>query len=389
MLSVIAETISPHCRSHSTQRRYRSFRLYLTGPTRKVNAIAEAIIAEPARDGLARPLRDLRLSVIDQCNFRCTYCMPRDVFDSDYRFLKASERLSFDQMLKLVRAFVALGVEKVRITGGEPLLRRGLESFIERLARITTLSGAPLDIALTTNGSLLAARARGLRDAGLSRVTVSLDALDDAIFRRMSDVDMPVSRILEGIEKAHAVGLAPVKVNAVIERGVNDSQILPLVRQFMNTDIAVRFIEFMDVGGAAGWSNSTVLTARDMRAIVEGEFPLIALNDSDGSATSVNYRIANGQGTVGFIASVSQPFCGKCSRARVSADGQLYTCLFATQGADLKPWLGETASSEQLIDAIHTRWHARDDHYSELNADRRRSGQRKSWPTVRMSLVGG
>ncbi|WP_027816123.1 GTP 3',8-cyclase MoaA [Paraburkholderia bannensis] len=354
-----------------------------------MNAIAEAITASaPARDELARPLRDLRLSVIDQCNFRCTYCMPREVFDANYRFLNASERLSFDQMMKLVRGFVALGVEKVRITGGEPLLRRGLESFIERLAGLTTLSGAPLDIALTTNGSLLAARARGLRDAGLSRVTVSLDALDDAIFRRMSDVDMPVAQILDGIEQAQAVGLAPVKVNAVIERGVNDSQILPLVRHFMNTDIAVRFIEFMDVGGAAGWSNSTVLTAQNMRAIVENEFALLPLY-ADESSTSVNYRIANAKGTVGFIASVSQPFCGKCSRARVSADGQLFTCLFAKQGADLKPWLGDAVSSDELIDAISTRWQNRDDQYSELNADRRRSGQRKSWPTVRMSLVGG
>ncbi|WP_321888380.1 GTP 3',8-cyclase MoaA [Paraburkholderia bannensis] len=354
-----------------------------------MNAIAEAITASaPARDELARPLRDLRLSVIDQCNFRCTYCMPREVFDANYRFLNASERLSFDQMMKLVRGFIALGVEKVRITGGEPLLRRGLESFIERLAGLTTLSGAPLDIALTTNGSLLAARARGLRDAGLSRVTVSLDALDDAIFRRMSDVDMPVAQILDGIEQAQAVGLAPVKVNAVIERGVNDSQILPLVRHFMNTDIAVRFIEFMDVGGAAGWSNSTVLTAQNMRAIVENEFALQPLY-ADESSTSVNYRIANAKGTVGFIASVSQPFCGKCSRARVSADGQLFTCLFAKQGADLKPWLGDAVSSDELIDAISTRWQNRDDQYSELNADRRRSGQRKSWPTVRMSLVGG
>jgi cyclic pyranopterin phosphate synthase len=315
--------------------------------------------------------------------------MPRDVFDANYEFLRASERLSFDQMMKLVRAFVALGVEKVRITGGEPLLRRGLESFIERLAGLNTLSGKPLDIALTTNGSLLAARARGLRDAGLSRVTVSLDALDDAIFRRMSDVDMPVARILDGIEQAQAVGLAPVKVNAVIERGVNDSQIVPLVRHFMNSDIAVRFIEFMDVGGAAGWSNSTVLTAQDMRAIVESEFELSPLYSADESSTSVNYRVANGKNTVGFIASVSQPFCGKCSRARVSADGQLYTCLFAKEGADLKPWLGDAVSNEQLIDAINTRWNARDDHYSELNADRRRSGERKRWPTVRMSLVGG
>ncbi|WP_410865470.1 GTP 3',8-cyclase MoaA [Paraburkholderia sp. SIMBA_027] len=367
-----------------------------------MNAVAEAITAQSAvtaravdasaaaaRDSHDRPLRDLRLSVIDQCNFRCTYCMPREVFDEHYRFLRASERLSFDQMMKIAQAFVALGVEKIRITGGEPLLRRGLETFIERLARLTTLNGKPLDIALTTNGSLLAARARGLRDAGLSRVTVSLDALDDTVFRRMSDVDLPVARILDGIEQAQAVGLAPVKVNTVIERDVNDNQILPLVQHFKSSDIALRFIEFMDVGGAAGWSNSTVLKAHEMRAIVETVFPLVAADRADASATSVDYRHVDGQGTVGFIASVSEPFCGQCSRARVSADGQLYTCLFATQGADLKPWLGEAVPGEHLQDAIHARWNARDDRYSELNADRRRAGTGKSWPTVRMSLVGG
>lgn len=367
-----------------------------------MNAIAQALTAAPvspdyaltgaaasATDRLARPLRDLRLSVIDQCNFRCAYCMPREVFGADYRFLRASERLSFDQMMKMVRAFVALGVEKVRITGGEPLLRRGLESFIERLASLTSLNGQPLDIALTTNGSLLASRAHGLRDAGLRRVTVSLDALDDAVFRRMSDVDIPVARILDGIEQANAAGLAPVKVNAVIERGVNDCQILPLVRHFKETDVAVRFIEYMDVGGATGWSKSTVLIAREIRAIVESEYPLVAMDRTNDAATSVNYRHADGHGEVGFIASISEPFCGECSRARVSADGHLYTCLFATQGADLKPWLGDAVPTARLIDAIHSRWNARDDRYSELNEDRRRSGTGKRYPTVRMSLVGG
>ncbi|WP_020071422.1 GTP 3',8-cyclase MoaA [Paraburkholderia caledonica] len=345
--------------------------------------------AASVTDRLDRPLRDLRLSVIDQCNFRCTYCMPREVFGAHYQFLRASERLSFAQMMKIVRAFVALGVEKIRITGGEPLLRRGLESFIERLASLTSLRGQPLDIALTTNGSLLATRARALRDAGLRRVTVSLDALDQSIFRRMSDADIAVTRILDGIEHASAVGLAPVKVNAVIERGVNDCQILPLVRHFRETEVAVRFIEYMDVGGATGWSKSTVLTAREMRAIVESEYPLVATDSDNGAATSVTYRHADGKGEVGFIASISEPFCGECSRARVSADGQLYTCLFATQGTDLKPWLGDVVPTARLIDAIHTRWNTRDDRYSELHAERRRTGTGKSYPTVRMSLVGG
>jgi len=340
-------------------------------------------------DTLDRPLRDLRLSVIDQCNFRCTYCMPRETFGADYRFLPSSERLSFEQMLKLAKAFALLGVEKIRITGGEPLLRRGLESLIEQLAKLTTPGGKPLELALTTNGSLLAAKARSLRDAGLGRVTVSLDAVDDAIFRRMSDVDMPVSRILDGIEAARAVGLDPVKVNAVIERGVNDSQILPLVRQFRGTGVAVRFIEFMDVGGAGGWSNTKVITARETRDIVESAFPLVPVVVREQTGTAVNYRHADGTGEVGFIASVSQPFCGSCSRARVSADGQLYSCLFATHGTDLKPWLTEAASVEQLAGVVRSRWTQRDDRYSELRSTPRRPGSGKAYPTVRMSLVGG
>jgi cyclic pyranopterin phosphate synthase len=362
-----------------------------------VNAIADTafhplILAgaqAPVLDALGRPLRDLRLSVIDQCNFRCTYCMPRDVFGADYPFLRASERLSFDQMVKVAKAFASLGVEKIRITGGEPLLRRGLETLIERLAQLTTASGKPMDIALTTNGSLLAAKARTLRDAGLRRVTVSLDALDDAVFRRMSDVDLPVARILDGIESAHAAGLAPIKVNTVIERGVNDSQILPLVRHFRGTDIALRFIEYMDVGGASAWSNATVLTAREIRAIVETEFPLVALAEERETATAVNYRHADQSTQVGFIASISQPFCGGCSRARVSADGRLYTCLFATEGTDLKPWLADAVPVERLVETLRRRWSTRDDRYSELRAIRRKPGAGKIYPTVRMSLVGG
>ena len=340
-------------------------------------------------DKLNRPLRDLRLSVIDQCNFRCTYCMPRDVFGADYPFLPSVQRLSFGQMVKLAKAFALLGVEKIRITGGEPLLRRGLESLIEQLAKLTTASGKPMELALTTNGSLLAAKARSLRDAGLGRVTVSLDAVDDAVFRRMSDVDMPVSQILDGIEAARAVGLAPIKVNAVVERGVNDSQILPLVRLFKGTGVAVRFIEYMDVGGAGGWSNTKVITARETREIVESQFPLLPIVIREPMGTAVNYRHADGAGEVGFIASVSQPFCGSCSRARVSADGQLYSCLFATQGTDLRPWLTDTASVEQLATVVRDRWIHRDDRYSELRSTARKPGSGKVYPTVRMSLVGG
>jgi cyclic pyranopterin phosphate synthase len=346
-------------------------------------------VSTPTFDKLNRPLRDLRLSVIDQCNFRCTYCMPRDVFDADYPFMPSAERLSFDQLEKIARAFARLGVEKIRITGGEPLLRRGLEFLIERLARIETATGKPMELALTTNGSLLAAKARSLRDAGLGRVTVSLDAVDSAVFRRMSDVEMPVSRILQGIEVAQAVGFAPVKVNTVVERGVNDNQILPLVRQFKGTGVTVRFIEYMDVGGAYAWSNATVLTARETREIVESEFPLVPVIRHDRTATAEVYRHADGTGEIGFIASVSEPFCGSCSRARVSADGQLYTCLFATQGQTLKPWLADGTSVDEFAAAVREQWMRRDDRYSELRTTQRERRSGKVYPSVRMSLVGG
>lgn len=340
-------------------------------------------------DRLDRPLRDLRLSVIDQCNFRCTYCMPREIFDADYEFLPSSQWLSFEQMVKLARAFASLGVEKIRITGGEPLLRRGLENLIEALTRVPTATGKPLEIALTTNGSLLAAKARTLREAGLDRVTVSLDALDDALFRRMSGTNQPVKRVLDGIDAALAAGFEQVKVNTVVERGVNDGQILPLVRYFKDRDVTVRFIEYMDVGGANAWSNATVLTARETRELIETEFPLVPVETRNPSATAVNYRHADGGGEVGFIASVSQPFCGDCSRARVSVYGQLYTCLFATHGTDLRPWLSEAASAEQLAEAVKAQWLRRDDQYSEQRGARREAKSGKHYPTVMMSRVGG
>ncbi|MGU7775539.1 GTP 3',8-cyclase MoaA [Burkholderia sp. MR1-5-21] len=346
-------------------------------------------------DRFDRPLRDLRLSVIDRCNFRCTYCMPRDSFDGDHAFMPSSDRLSFAQLTRIARAFVALGVQKIRITGGEPLLRRGLETLIESLASLTTASGQPVDIALTTNGSLLAAKARSLRDAGLARVTVSLDAIDDAVFRRISDVDLPVWRILAGIDAAQAAGLAPVKVNAVIERGVNDSQLLPLVRAFRHTGVAVRFIEYMDVGGAQSWSTDKVVTAAQMRDTIDAVYPLQPTGDGDTSddamhaGTAIGYRHADGAGEVGFIASVSRAFCGTCTRARVSADGQLYTCLFATHGTDLRPWLADTLPLDPLTAAIRDRWLHRDDRYSALRAARTARRPGKAYPTVRMSLVGG
>jgi len=345
-----------------------------------VNLIDAPIVAETASrhdasvgdatstlDKLNRPLRDLRLSVIDQCNFRCTYCMPRDVFGADYPFLPSVQRLSFGQMVKLAKAFALLGVEKIRITGGEPLLRRGLESLIEQLAKLTTASGKPMELALTTNGSLLAAKARSLRDAGLGRVTVSLDAVDDAVFRRMSDVDMPVSQILDGIEAARAVGLAPIKVNAVVERGVNDSQILPLVRLFKGTGVAVRFIEYMDVGGATQWSVEKVFTRAEMLDRLGKRYGTITPLNENSSAPAERFRLPDGT-VFGIIASTTTPFCRSCDRSRLTADGFWYLCLYAQAGIDLRQMLRAGAAPEEIAARISTVWHARTDRGAELRA---------------------
>ncbi|MDN0073540.1 GTP 3',8-cyclase MoaA [Crenobacter sp. SG2303] len=341
-------------------------------------------------DSLQRPLKDLRLSVIDKCNFRCSYCMPKDVFTKDYPFLKHSQLMSFDEMLKLARGFVALGAEKIRITGGEPLLRKNIEHLIESLARLTTPSGKPVSISMTTNGTLLASKAQALKDAGLERVTVSLDSLDNDIFMRMNDVGVPVSVVLKGIEAAQRAGLSPVKVNTVVQKGVNDSQIMPIVNHFRHSGVTVRFIEYMDVGGANYWSNSGVMTSDLVRARIEQEHRLIAVAQERASDTAHCYRYADGAaGEVGFISSVSEPFCGDCTRARVSADGKLFMCLFATESLDLRPLLGENTAPEVLADTIRAAWRKRGDHYSELRDERYKDPAKKVYPTVRMSLVGG
>jgi cyclic pyranopterin phosphate synthase len=343
--------------------------------------------ADACIDTLARPLEDLRLSVIDQCNFRCAYCMPKDVFTRDYPFLRAAERLSFEEMITLARTFVGLGVKKIRITGGEPLLRKDLPRLVEALARLETPAGKPVEIAMTTNGALLAAQARALKDAGLARVTVSLDALDDHVFRAMNDVDFPVARVLDGIDAALAAGLAPLKVNAVVKKSRNAHQILPLARHFRHSGVNLRFIEYMDVGGADGWALGEVVTAAEMRTLIEREFALVP-QPGRASDTATGFRYADGGGEVGFIASVSKPFCGDCTRARVSADGKLFLCLFAGRSLDLRPWLraGQTGQLEQ---AIRAGWRARTDRYSEQRGALRASGAGRRYPVVRMSLVGG
>ncbi len=349
----------------------------------------EAKYGMPTMDTLQRPLKDLRLSVIDKCNFRCPYCMPKEVFGKDYPFLPHARLMSFDEMQKLARAFVALGVEKIRITGGEPLVRKNLEQLIESLARLKTPSGRDVSVSMTTNGVLLAARAQGLKDAGLERVTVSLDGLDDRVFRQMNDAGIGVKGVLDGIEAACKAGLAPVKVNTVVQKGLNDSQILPIADYFRHSGVTVRFIEYMDVGGAANWSSTSVLHSEQVRALINRRHALLPVPPQHASDTARYFRYADGGGEVGFISSVSQPFCGDCTRARISADGQLYTCLFASRSLDLRPMLGEHVAPEVLMARIANAWQRRDDQYSELRGEQYRNHGRKQYPTVRMSLVGG
>jgi cyclic pyranopterin phosphate synthase len=330
-------------------------------------------------DRLARPLRDLRVSVTDRCNFRCVYCMPKEVFGRDYPFLERAELLTFEEIERLARAFVRHGVRKIRITGGEPLLRRDLERLVAMLAAIDRL-----DLTLTTNGSLLARRAQALADAGLTRVTVSLDSLDDETFRRMNDVDFPVARVLEGIEAAVAAGLAPVKVNMVVKRGINDDSVLPMARFFRGTGHVVRFIEYMDVGATNGWRMDDVVPAAEIVRAIGAEFPLEPLEPSYPGEVASRWRYRDGAGEIGVIASVTQPFCGSCTRARLSAEGRLYTCLFAARGHDLRALLRGGASDEELEAALARIWAGRADRYSEL-----RTAETAALPKVEMSYIGG
>lgn len=319
-------------------------------------------------DTLGRPLRDLRISVTDRCNFRCNYCMPREVFDKDYAFLPQSSLLSFEEITRLAKIFVAHGVEKIRLTGGEPLLRKHLEVLIEMLARLQTPAGKPLDITLTTNGSLLAKKAQSLKDAGLQRVTVSLDALDDAIFRSMNDVDFPVAEVLRGIEVAEQVGLAPIKVNMVVKRGTNDAEILPMARHFRHSGVVLRFIEYMDVGATNGWRMDEVLPSKQLIERLNAEFPLTAIDPNYSGETAERWRYSDDAGEIGVISSVTQAFCGECNRARLSTEGKLFLCLFANQGHDLRALLRGNYADEQIAAAIGPIWQTRNDRYSEQRA---------------------
>jgi cyclic pyranopterin phosphate synthase len=330
-------------------------------------------------DVFKRPLRDLRVSVTDRCNFRCVYCMPKEIFGKGYSFLPQDQVLTFEEIARLVRVFAQLGVQKVRLTGGEPLVRRDLEKLVGMLAPIPDL-----DLTLTTNGSLLAAKAAGLAAAGLKRVTVSLDSLDDATFKKMNDVDFPVQRVLDGIAAAERAGLAPIKVNMVVRRGLNEESVLPMARHFRGTGHVLRFIEYMDVGTSNGWRLDDVVPARELIASINNEFPLEPVEPAYRGEVAGRYRYTDGAGEIGVISSVTQPFCSDCTRARLSADGSMYTCLFATQGHDLRSLVRSDASDDDIRVAILSVWAAREDRYSEL-----RSSDTAGLKKIEMSFIGG
>ena len=338
-------------------------------------------------DTLGRPLHDLRISVTDRCNFRCVYCMPKEVFDKDYAFLPQTALLSFEEIARIARLFVAHGVEKIRLTGGEPLLRKNIEKLIELLAAITTPTGRPLDLTLTTNGSLLARKAQSLKDAGLRRVTVSLDALDEAIFQRMNDVDFPVADVLDGLDAAHRVGLGPIKVNMVVKAGMNDEQIVPMAHYFKGSPSILRFIEYMDVGASNGWRMDEVIPSSEVVRRIDAVMPLVAMPANYAGETAQRWRYADGSGEVGMISSVTQAFCGDCSRARLSTEGKLYTCLFASSGYDLRSLMRAGHGDAEISTAVAHLWRARTDRYSDL-----RSSQTDGLVLLRkveMSYIGG
>ncbi|RZJ25496.1 MAG: GTP 3',8-cyclase MoaA [Haliea sp.] len=346
-------------------------------------------------DALGRPLRDLRISVTDRCNFRCSYCMPKEVFDKDYPYLPHKDLLTFEEITRIARQFVAHGVRKLRLTGGEPLLRKNIEVLIEQLAALRTADGEPLDITLTTNGSLLARKAKALKAAGLNRVTVSLDGLDDSVFRSMNDVDFPVAEVLAGLDAAREAGLENIKVNMVVKRGTNDHEILPMARHFQGTGITLRFIEYMDVGATNGWRMDEVMPSADVVRLIGTELPLVQLEPSAPGETAERWGYADADGKhaahageIGVISSVTQAFCGDCNRARLSTEGQVYLCLFASQGHDLRSLVRGGASDEELASAIGHIWHGRSDQYSQLRASLPAdsgTGARR----VEMSYIGG
>ncbi|HEX9172638.1 MAG TPA: GTP 3',8-cyclase MoaA [Telluria sp.] len=368
-----------------------SEKIIMIGDARSSLPAVPALLEAPTGrldDALARPLHDLRISVTDRCNFRCVYCMPKEVFDKDYAYLPHSALLSFEELTRIASLFVAHGVEKIRLTGGEPLLRKNIEHLVALLRALPTPSGRPLDLTLTTNGSLLARKAQSLRDAGLDRVTVSLDALDDVTFRRMNDVDFAVADVLGGIEAAHRAGLGPIKVNMVVKRGVNDAQILPMARHFKGTPYILRFIEYMDVGASNGWNMDEVMPSGEVVERIAAELPLAPLDANYSGETAARWRYLDGGGEIGLISSVTQAFCKDCSRARLSTEGKLYTCLFATRGHDLRGLLRGGRSDAEISNAIAALWRVRADRYSETRTINT-AGIERGAKKVEMSYIGG
>ena len=336
-------------------------------------------------DTLQRPLRDLRISVTDRCNLRCTYCMPREVFGKNFVFLPRGELLSFEEIERLVRLFVGLGVHKIRLSGGEPLLRHSVERLIEKLAKLQCPDGATVELAMTTNGVLLTKKAQALKDAGLSRLTVSLDGLSEETFRRMSDSDASVASVLDGIVAAQAIGLTPVKVNMVVKRGVNEHEIIPLVSHFRHTGIILRFIEYMDVGCTNGWCMDEVVTAQEILETVNRHYPLQPIDPNHNGEVAKRWAFNDGGGEIGVIAAVTQAFCHDCSRIRLSTDGKLFTCLFAAEGMDLRDPLRRHESDAMLSSLIAETWQRRTDRYSQLRHESTEQSRQK----IEMSYIGG
>jgi len=372
-------------------------------PTPAALADANAAATGLLTDSLGRPLRDLRISVTDRCNFRCSYCMPKAVFQTDHPYLPHSALLTFEEITAITRQFVAHGVQKIRLTGGEPLLRKNLEVLIEQLARLRTPQNLPMDLTLTTNGSLLTRKAQALKAAGLQRLTVSLDGLDDTVFRAMNDVDFPVRDVLAGIDAAQRAGLGPIKVNMVIKRGVNEDQVLPMARHFKGSGITVRFIEFMDVGHSNGWRMNDVVPSAHLLERLRAALPLIALPAQSAGETAQRWGYANAEGQhdtlageIGFISSVSQAFCAECNRARLSTEGQLYLCLFANQGYDLRQIVrsgNPAADNERALSvALRAIWQRRQDRYSALRGQAPAAQETRdstAQKRIEMSYIGG
>ena len=348
-------------------------------------------LAQPhhhTQDTRGRTLRDLRISVTDRCNFRCTYCMPKEVFDQNYPYLAHQELLSFEEITRLATIFSTLGVEKIRLTGGEPLLRKNLEVLVKMLADIRTSEGKPLDLTLTTNGSILRKKAAALKAAGLQRLTVSLDGLNDEVFRKMNDVDFPVADVLDGIAAAQEAGFENIKVNMVVQKGLNDHEIVSMAKHFKGTGIILRFIEFMDVGSSNGWNMEQVLPSKEVIARINAAFPLESLEPNYPGEVAQRWRYADGSGEVGVISSVTQTFCHECTRARISTDGQMYLCLFANEGYDFKTLMRSGKSDLEIANAIMNTWSKRTDHYSEIRGSHT-SNLSTAVRKVEMSYIGG